>query len=280
VSSWTDGKGDERIIYMTTGYRLVSLNAKTGQTINSFGTSGVVDLKTGVVKGTNQQIDLESGEIGIHSTPAVTRDVVIVGSAFREGMTVSTHNNSKGLVRAFDVRTGKLLWTFNTIPRPGEFGNNTWEENSWSYNGNTGVWTQISVDEELGLAYLPVETPTSDFYGGHRPGNNLFSESLVAVDLKTGVRSGTSSSCIIRSGTHNCCAPILADVTIDGKPRKVVAQRKQAWLMCSTAPRASRSGQSRSGRCRSPTSPGEDVAAEAAPTKPPYARNYFRVPTI
>ena len=111
------------------------------------------------MKGTNQQIDLETGEIGIHSTPAVAADIVIVGSAFREGMTVSTHNNTKGLVRAFDVRTGKLLWPFNTIPRPGEFGNDTWEENSWSYNGNTGVWTQISVDDELGLAYLPVETP-------------------------------------------------------------------------------------------------------------------------
>ena len=103
-------------------------------------------------------------------------------------MTVKTHNNTKGLVRAFDVKTGKLLWTFNTIPRPGEFGNDTWENESWSTNGNTGVWTQITVDEEAGLVYLPVESPTSDFYGGHRPGNNLFGESLVCVDLKTGQR--------------------------------------------------------------------------------------------
>ena len=99
-----------------------------------------------------------------------------------------THNNTKGLVRAFDARTGKLLWTFNTIPRPGEFGNDTWENDSWAVNGNTGVWTQITVDEDLGLVYLPVETPTSDYYGGHRPGNNLFAESLVCVDLKTGQR--------------------------------------------------------------------------------------------
>ena len=103
-------------------------------------------------------------------------------------MTVTTHNNTKGLVRAFDVQTGKLLWTFNTIPRPGEFGNDTWQNDSWASNGNTGVWTQITVDEELGLVYLPVEIPTSDFYGGHRPGNNLFGESLVCVDLKTGQR--------------------------------------------------------------------------------------------
>ena len=103
-------------------------------------------------------------------------------------MTVMTHNNTKGLVRAFDVKSGKLLWTFNTIPRPGELGNDTWENESWAQNGNTGVWTQITVDEERGLVYLPVETPTSDFYGGHRPGNNLFAESLVCVDLKTGQR--------------------------------------------------------------------------------------------
>ena len=115
-------------------------------------------------------------------------DVAIVGSSFREGATVETHNNTKGLVRAFDVRTGKLLWTFNTIPRPGEFGNDTWESESWAVNGNVGVWTQITVDEELGLVYLPVETPTSDYYGGHRPGNNLYAESIVCVDLKTGQR--------------------------------------------------------------------------------------------
>ena len=136
--------------------------------------------------GAGQQIDLETGEIGWHATPAIAKDVVIVGSSFREGATVSTHNNTKGLVRGFDVRTGKLLWTFNTIPLPGEFGNDTWEKDSWAVNGNTGVWTQITVDEELGLVYLPVETPTSDYYGGHRPGNNLFAESIVCVDLKTG----------------------------------------------------------------------------------------------
>ena len=104
----------------------------------------------------------------------------------REGATVATHDNTKGLVRAFDVRTGKLLWQFDTIPRPGEFGNDTWQNESWATNGNVGVWTQITVDEELGLVYLPVETPSSDYYGGHRPGNNLFAESLVCVDLKTG----------------------------------------------------------------------------------------------
>ena len=139
VAYWTDGRGDERILYNSTGYRLVALNAKTGQPITSFGNQGVVDLKSGAIKGADQQIDLESGEIGIHSTPTVAGNTVIVGAAFREGMTVNTHNNTKGLVRAFDVRTGKQLWRFNTIPRPGEFGNETWEENSWSYNGSTDL---------------------------------------------------------------------------------------------------------------------------------------------
>jgi quinoprotein glucose dehydrogenase len=148
----------------------------------------MVDLKVGVVKGVDQQIDLEAGEIGIHSTPTVVKDVIIVGSSTREGATVPTHNNTKGLVRAFDAHTGKKLWQFNTIPRPGEYGIETWQDDSWAVNGNTGVWNQITVDEDLGLVYLPVETPTSDYYGGHRPGDDLFAESLVCVGLKTGQR--------------------------------------------------------------------------------------------
>ena len=110
VSYWTDGRGDERVVYVTTGYRLVELNAKTGAPVTSFGKDGVVDLKVGVTKGKGEQIDLETGEIGVHSTPLVVKDVIVVGSAMREGATVSTHNNTKGLARAFDARTGKELW--------------------------------------------------------------------------------------------------------------------------------------------------------------------------
>src|SRR5438876_4552498 len=165
LSYWTDGKGDDRVIYVTTGYRLVSLNAKNGAMIPSFGKDGIVDLKVGAVKGKGEAIDLETGEIGVHSTAAVVKDVILVGSSMREGATVSTHNNTKGLVRAFDARSGKLLWTFNTIPRPGEFGNDTWENESWAVNGNTGVWSQITVDEDLGLVYLPVETAKPDVCG-------------------------------------------------------------------------------------------------------------------
>ena len=282
VAYWTDGRGDERILYNTTGYRLVALNAKTGQPIASFGNQGIVDLKTGAIKGADQQIDLESGEIGIHSTPTVAGNTVIVGAAFREGMTVNTHNNTKGLVRAFDVRTGKQLWRFNTIPRTGEFGNETWEENSWSYNGNTGVWTQITVDEELGLVYLPVEDPTSDLYGGHRPGNNLYGDSLVCVDLKTGQRKWHYQ--LVHHpiwNFDNCCASLLADVTINGKPRKVVAQpSKLGWLY--VLDRATGEPVWPIDEKPVPQSevPGEKTSpTQPHPTKPPaYARNYMRVP--
>ena len=232
VSYWTDGKGDERILYVTTGYRLIALNAKNGAMIPSFGEGGVVDLKKGAVFGKGQQIEMETGEIGLHSTPTVVKDTIIVGSSFKEGMTVKTHNNTKGLVRAFDVKSGKLIWTFNTIPKPGEFGNDTWENESWATNGNTGVWTQITVDEEAGLAYLPVESPTSDFYGGHRPGNNLYGESLVCVDVKTGQRKWHFQ--IVHHPIWDydlSSAPILLDINVGGKPVKAVAlPSKEAFL--------------------------------------------------
>jgi len=232
LSYWTDGKGDDRILYVTTGYRLIALDAKTGNRIPSFGKDGMVDLKVGVVYGSGQQIDLEKGDAGLHSTPIVAGDVVIIGMAMKEGMTVVSHNNVKGQVRAFDARTGKQLWAFHTIPRPGEFGNDTWLNNSWATNGNTGVWTQITVDEELGLAYLPVESPTSDFYGGHRPGNNLFGESLVCVDLKTGKRKWHYQ--IVHHPIWDydlSSAPILADINVNGKAIKAVAlPTKEAFL--------------------------------------------------
>src|SRR5262249_26966307 len=232
VSYWTDGKGDDRVVYITTGFQMVELHAKTGALVTTFGKGGILDLKLGVVKGKGEQIDLETGEIGVHSTPAVVKDVIIVGSAMREGATVPTHNNTKGIVRAFDVKSGKLLWTFNTIPRPGELGNDTWENESWATNGNTGVWTQITVDEERGLVYLPVETPTSDFYGGHRPGNNLFAESLVCVDLKTGQRKWYFQYIHHGIWDHdNSSAAMLTDVVKDGKVIPAIASpSKQGYV--------------------------------------------------
>ena len=187
LSYWTDGKGDDRVIYVTTGYRLVSLNAKTGQPVQAFGKDGVVDLKVGIMIN-GKQADLEKSEIGLHSTPTVVGDVIIVGSSMFEGLGYEYATNVQGQARAFDARTGKQLWAFHGIPKRGEFGFETWENESAGYTGNNGVWTQITVDPEAGIVYLPVETPTIDEYGGNRPGDNLFAESLVAVDLKTGRR--------------------------------------------------------------------------------------------
>jgi quinoprotein glucose dehydrogenase len=232
LAYWTDGRGDDRIIYVTPGYRMIALDAKTGQPVKTFGKDGVVDLKVGVVYGDGKPIDLETGEIGLHSTPTVVNNTILVGSAMKEGMTVKTSNNSKGLARAFDARTGKLIWTFKTIPMPAEEGGDTWQNNSWAVNGNTGVWTQITVDEELGLVYLPVESPTSDYYGGKRPGNNLYGESLVCVDLATGKKKWHFQFVHHPIWDHDMSsAPLIADVNVSGRARKVVAvPSKQAWL--------------------------------------------------
>ncbi len=227
LAHWTDGK-EERILYVTPGYRLIALNAKTGARVPSFGKDGMVDLKTEI----DQNIDLVTGEIGLQSAPVVAKDTVIIGAAFREGMTPKSFKNNKGYVRGYDVRTGKRLWIFHTIPVKGEFGYDTWEKGSADYSGNTGVWTQISVDEELGLAYLPVESPTSDYYGGHRPGNNLYGEALVCVDLKTGQRKWHYQ--LVHHPIWDMdisSAPILADINVDGKKIKAVAQpSKQGFI--------------------------------------------------
>jgi quinoprotein glucose dehydrogenase len=281
VAYWTDGKADERILYVTTGYRLIALNAKNGSMVQSFGEGGVVDLKKGAVVGKGQQIDYDTGEIGLHSTPTIVKDVVIVGSSFKEGMTVKTHNNTKGLVRAFDVKTGKLLWTFHTIPRPGEFGNDTWENESWALNGNTGVWTQITVDEEAGLVYLPVESPTSDFYGGHRPGNNLYGESLVCVDLKTGQRKWHFQ--IVHHPIWDydlSSAPILLDVNQGGKVIKAVAlPSKEAFLYVFDRITGQPVWPIEERPVPQSDVPGEKTSAtQPFPTKPPaYARQAVKI---
>jgi quinoprotein glucose dehydrogenase len=282
LAYWTDGKGDDRVLYVTVGYRLVALNAHTGQMIGSFGKDGIVDLKEGAVTGTGQQIDLETGEIGLHSTPIVAKDEVLVGSSMKEGMTVVTHNNTKGLVRAFDVRTGKRLWTFNTIPRPGEPGNETWENNSWAINGNTGVWTQMTVDEELGLVYLPVEDPTSDYYGGARPGDNLYGDSLVCVDLKTGRKKWHFQ--LVHHPIWDfdiSSAPILADINVDGKAIKAVAvPTKQVWLYVFDRVTGQPIWPVEERAVQQSDVPGEKTAAtQPFPTKPPaYARNEIKIP--
>jgi quinoprotein glucose dehydrogenase len=282
VAYWTDGRGDDRVVYVTTGYRLVELNAHTGQEITSFGKDGMVDLKVGMVTGTGQQIDLETGEAGLHSTPLIAKDVIIVGSSFKEGMTVVTHNNTKGLVRAYDVHSGKLLWTFHTIPRRGEFGYDTWENGSADTNGNTGVWTQMTVDEELGLVYLPVESPTSDYYGGERPGNDLYGESLVCVDLKTGQRKWYFQ--IVHHPVWDydlSSAPLLMDINVNGRAIKAVAlPSKEAFLYVFDRVTGKPVWPIEERKVPQSDVPGEKTSpTQPFPTKPPaYARNFIKVP--
>jgi quinoprotein glucose dehydrogenase len=228
VAYWTDGKGDERVYFVTVGYQLVALDAKTGHTVRGFGENGIVDLK----QNNDQALDLITGEIGLNSAPVVAKDVIIVGAAHRAGAAPRSRANAKGYVRGFDVRTGKRLWIFHTIPLAGEFGHDTWEGDSADYTGNGGMWAPFSVDETLNLAYLPIELPTGDYYGGHRPGAGLFGESVVAVDLHTGQRKWHFQ--LTHHGVWDYdipCAPILADITVDGRAIKALAQpSKQGFL--------------------------------------------------
>jgi quinoprotein glucose dehydrogenase len=229
VAYWSDGKGDDRIITVTPGYHLVALNARTGIPVASFGTNGVVDLKTQLDQPT---IDLITGEIGLNAPPAVANNVIVVGAAHLPGGAPKTKENVKGYVRGFDARTGKRLWIFHTIPQPGEFGNETWENDSWSYTGNAGNWAAITIDEQLNRVYLAIEDPTGDYYGGHRPGANLFSSGIVCLDLNTGKRQWYFQMIHHDIWDWDLPAPpILMDITVDGKPiRAVGVPSKQAFL--------------------------------------------------
>jgi quinoprotein glucose dehydrogenase len=228
VGYWTDGKGDERIFYVTIGYQLVGLNAKDGVPLKDFGVNGVIDLK----KDDDQEIDPIEGEVAWNGAPVVAKNVVLIGASHRAGTVPKSMRNTKGFVRGYDARTGKRLWIFHTIPLAGEYGNDTWLEKSWEYTGNTGVWTQMTVDEDLGIAYLPVEEPTGDYFGGHRPGNNLFAESLVAVDLQTGKRIWHFQLVHHPIWDYDIpCAPMLVDITVGGRRVAAVAQpTKQGFV--------------------------------------------------
>jgi quinoprotein glucose dehydrogenase len=227
LAYWTDGR-EARIVYVTPGYQMVALDAKTGVPVPGFGNKGIVDLKA----ENDQPVDPITGEIGLHATPVIAKDVIVVGAAHLPGGAPRSKTHEKGFIRGYDARTGKRLWIFHTIPSPGEFGNDTWLRDSWVYTGNAGVWAQMTVDEELGMVYLPIELPTGDYYGGNRPGNGLFGESVVALDLKTGQRKWHYQ--LVHHGIWDMdipCAPILADITVDGKPIKAIAQiSKQGWV--------------------------------------------------
>ncbi len=222
LAFWTDGVQDI-VLTVTPGYYLVALNGKTGLPVKNFGAGGWVDLQAGLRLGPGRQ-DLD---IGLSFPPLVVDDVVVVGASMALSTRPLSAANVKGDIRGYDIHSGKLLWTYHTIPERNEFGSETWQGNSASYTGNAGVWAPMSADPKLGLVYLPVETPTGDYYGGDRHGNNLFGNSLVALDYHTG-----KMKWYFQLTHHDIwdwdlpAAPILADLP---NGRKVVVQlTKQA----------------------------------------------------
>ncbi|MEM7249630.1 MAG: pyrroloquinoline quinone-dependent dehydrogenase [Acidobacteriota bacterium] len=221
-SYWEDGD-DRRIVYGDLGGRLHVLDAATGEPIPSFGDGGRIDLTQGLGRAFDRKY------YSVPSPPAVCNDVIVVGSSIHDSPLEEVM--PPGDVRAFDVRSGELLWTFHPVPREGDPATATWEDDSWKTAGQANVWTWMSCDEELGLVYLPTSAPTNDFHGTSRPGDNLYAESIVALDLATGVRRWHFQT--VHHGLWDYdlpCAPNLADVVIDGQPRKILAQvSKQAF---------------------------------------------------
>jgi quinoprotein glucose dehydrogenase len=229
LSWWSSPDGaDQRILYVTPGYRMIALDAKTGIPVASFGDNGVVDLK----QNFDQDIDLEGSNIGLNATPLVVGDVVVVGAAHRPAGAADSIWDTRGYVRGYDVRTGERLWIVHTIPLANEFGYDTWQDGAAGRNGNTGVWAQMSADAELGLVYLPVEMPSADYNGFNRPGDGLFGESLVAVDVNTGEYRWHYQT--VHHGLWDYdlpAAPILFDMQMDGNTIKALAQpTKSAFL--------------------------------------------------
>ena len=228
VEYWASADGrDQRIIVVTPGFHMVELDARTGYPVEKFGKNGVIDM----YEDFDQPIP-KDGTIGSSAPPVVVKDVIVAGAALQGGGAPPTKANTKGYIRGWDVRTGKRLWTFHTIPQPGEVGNETWLNDSWSFTGNTASWSSLSADEELGYVYLPIEAATGDFFGGQRPGPNLFSDSLVCLDAKTGKRIWHFQFVHHDMWDYDTASPPnLINITVNGQPIRAVAQAtKQGYL--------------------------------------------------
>lgn len=230
VAYWTDGK-EERVFWGTGNAYLICVDAKTGHPCANFGKQGRIDLYEGLPNGKRKDRDyLNAMLMSVQSPPIVVRDVVIHGSSISDRRIMK--QSIPGWVRAWDVRTGQHKWDFHTVPQAGEEGVETWKNDSWKYSGNTNVWSMMSGDEELGYVYLPIGTPTNDYYGGHRPGDNLFAESLVCVDVTTGKKVWHFQA--IHHGLWDWdfpAAPNLLDINVDGRAIKAVAQvSKQGFI--------------------------------------------------
>ena len=218
IAWWEDGT--ERRILAHRGEWLYALDPRTGEPLRDFGDNGRVDLKTGLD---------EDARYRWGGAPTVVRDVVVLGQSM--GDTFITKEDVRGDVRAFDVRTGELRWVFHTIPQAGEFGTDSWEDGAWEFSGHAPVWALFAADDELGYVYMPTSSATNDMYGGHRPGDNLFTQSIVCVDAETGERVWHYQ--LVHHGLWDYdmpAAPILADLTVDGRDIKAVVQiTKQAF---------------------------------------------------
>lgn len=263
VAYWTDGT-DQRIVIATGGRQLIALNAKTGAPYDDFGQNGWVDLGVGLGRVENEK------KIGFNSPPAIVGDTIVVGSIISDGPV--RPEMPPGHVRGYDVRTGEQKWIFHTIPLEGELGNDTWFDNSWKYSGNTNVWGPMTVDEELGYVYLPLSTPTNDWYGGHRRGDNLFAESIVCLNGETGERVWHFQG--VRHGLWDYdfpCPANLVDITVDGRPIKALAQvSKQGFIYVFDRATGEPVWPIEDRPVTQTTVPGEYTAAtQPFPTKPP-----------
>ncbi len=216
VAYWSNGQ-DSRILIGTGDDYLIALDAKTGKPISSFGKKGRVDLTLGLGRPIDRKL------YRMTSPPIICRNTVIIGSAISDIPVLK--RMPPGGVRGFDVRTGKLRWTFHTVPQGHEYGVNTWGHGSWKTFGSANVWAPMSADDALGYVYLPVSTPSSDFYGGRRPGNGLFGDSLVCLEAATGRRVWHYQ--LLHHGVWDYdppAAPILADIHTGARTKRAVVQ--------------------------------------------------------
>lgn len=215
LAYWRDGD-DQRVFMITSDSFLFAFDAQTGQPVKTFGDNGRMDTVDHVPRLSRAR------GYGHPSGPAICRDTVIIGSSVTDGP--ATKTNVPGRVLGFDAKSGAFRWAFNLIPHEGQYGSETWEEGSWKYTGHANVWAPISVDEDLGYVYLPTSTPSNDFYGGHRKGNNLFAESIVCLNAETGERVWHFQT--VHHGLwdyDNPAAPVLCDLVVDGRPVKALA---------------------------------------------------------
>ncbi|MEE2778008.1 MAG: pyrroloquinoline quinone-dependent dehydrogenase [Acidobacteriota bacterium] len=232
VAYWDDsGEAPGRVFWGTGDGYLICVLAASGRPCDGFGEAGRVDLMAGIPRANRGERDyLNALLYSVQSPPIVVRDVVMTPVSIADRRILK--ESVPGWVRGFDVRTGAMKWAFHTVPQAGDEGVETWEDGSWRYAGNNNVWSTMSGDDELGYVYLPIGTATNDYYGAHRPGDNLYSESLVCVNVETGEKVWHFQ--FVHHGLWDYdlpAAPNLIDIVVDGKPIKAVAQvTKQGFV--------------------------------------------------